>query len=80
MSKLVTADYDPETKTLTLREPLEGVRFGGEVRVEVPPAPRSADYAERLARLRGSLSKEAGDSFAKAIEEAFPPWNDPNDF
>jgi hypothetical protein len=32
----------------------------------------------RWAYLKGSLSKEAGDSFAEAIDEMFPPWNDVN--
>ena len=82
MSKIaVTAEYDTETKTLTLNERLAGV-WDDEVKVKMPPPQRLEDREERIARLRaieGSLSGEAGESFAKAVAEMFPPWNDPNE-
>ncbi|HEX2833716.1 MAG TPA: hypothetical protein VHW00_11955 [Thermoanaerobaculia bacterium] len=78
MSKVViTAEYDSETKTITVREPLEGVRLGTEVRVEVPPASFSREERQaHLQKLRGAITDP---SFHEAIESMFPPWNDPDD-
>jgi hypothetical protein len=78
MTKVVTAEYDPETKTLTLNERLEGIHVVEEVKVKMPPPRRLADRGERLAvlrRLEGSITDA---TFGSAIDEMFPPWNDPS--
>jgi hypothetical protein len=79
MSKVVTAEYDPETKTLTLNERLEGVRSDGEVKVRMPASSRLPDHEERLAALRKVENSISDPSFFDAVDEMFPPWNDPDD-
>jgi hypothetical protein len=74
MTKVVTAEYDAAQNTLRLVEPLDGVRDHEKVQVQVI-ATESAPQPGWLA-LRGSLSKEAGDELAQALNELFPPWND----
>jgi hypothetical protein len=76
MTKVVTAEYDAAHNTLRLVEPLDGVRDHETVQVQVI-APEAADAAAPAwFALRGSLSKEAGEELASAIDELFPPWND----
>ncbi len=72
----VTAEYDAEQKTLRLVEPLDGVRDHETVQVQVITNGGSATPEPAWMRLRGSLSKEAGDELAQAIDEMFPPWNE----
>ncbi|MFL6246836.1 MAG: hypothetical protein ACJ74H_12470 [Thermoanaerobaculia bacterium] len=74
MTKVVTAEYDAAHNTLRLVEPLDGVRDHEKVQVQVI-ATRDDAQPPWMA-LRGSLSKEAGDELAQALEELFPPWND----
>jgi hypothetical protein len=74
MTKVVTAEYDAAHNTLRLVEPLDGVRDHEKVQVQVI-APDTAAQPPWMA-LRGSLSKEAGDELAQALDELFPPWND----
>jgi hypothetical protein len=74
MTKVVTAEYDAAHNTLRLVEPLDGVRDHETVQVQVIAADDN-DVPAWLA-LRGTLSKEAGEDLASAIDELFPPWND----
>lgn len=69
MTKTVEADYDATQQTLRLAEPLEGVGDGQ--RVEVTVNTESAVNPDWW-RFCGALSGENGESFARAIDEAFP--------
>jgi hypothetical protein len=71
MSKVVTAEYDAEANVLRLVEPLEGIPDHAIVDVEVMKKSRQSD----ITSLSGSLSKEAAESLAKAVNELFPPWD-----
>jgi hypothetical protein len=83
MAKVFTAEYDAEHNTLRLAEPLDGVRDHEKVQVQVIPnvaeKAEAADDAEPSQpgwiKLRGSLSKEAADDFARVLNELFPPWD-----
>jgi len=68
MTKTVTAEYDAEQQTLRLPEPLEGVSNGQRVEVTVNAETQNPDWW----RFCGVLSGESGESFARAIDEAFP--------
>jgi hypothetical protein len=69
MSRIVKADYDAEQQALRLLEPLDGVGNGQRVELTVNAEPtRDPDWW----RFCGVLSGENGESFARAIEEAFP--------
>lgn len=74
MKKVVTADYDPATKTLTLLQPLEGVSNADEVHIELPArrAPLAPGEERPWMKYRGILKGEAGDELAAVIEEMFP--------
>jgi hypothetical protein len=74
MTKVVTAEYDAAQNTLRLVEPLDGVRDHERVQVQVIAT--DAHAQSKWLALRGSLSKEAGDDLARALNELFPPWND----
>jgi len=74
MTKVVTAEYDATQNTLRLVEPLDGVRDHEKVQVQVIATEPAAQPG--WTALRGSLSKEAGDELAQALDELFPPWND----
>ena len=74
MTKVVTAEYDAAQSALRLLEPLDGVRDHEKVQVQVIPT--EAKAKSTWSDLRGSLSKEAGDDLARALNEMFPPWND----
>jgi hypothetical protein len=69
MGKVVKAEYDAEHQTLRLLEPIEG--FDDHERVSVV-VDKAIDTQRPWLPLKGSLSKEAGDSLAAAIEEMFP--------
>ena len=72
MSKVIQADYDATANVLRLVEPLDGVADHERVTVTVNP---SAEGAERpWLALSGSLSADAGESLARAVDELFPPW------
>ena len=73
MGKVLTAKYDAAANALRLAEPLEGVADDETVRVNVVAA--TADPKRPWLELEGSLSKEAGEELARAIDEMFPPWN-----
>jgi hypothetical protein len=73
MVKVVTAEYDAAQNTLRLVEPLDGVRDHQQVQVQVIATPVEEAEPAWIA-LRGSLSKEAGDDLARALDELFPPW------
>jgi hypothetical protein len=69
MSRVLIAEYDKEARTLRLAEPLAGFDDHASVRIVVEEStPPLAPWAH----LKGSLSKEAGDSLAEAIDEMFP--------
>lgn len=69
MGRTVKAEYDAEHRTLQLLEPLEGVGDGQRVDVIVSAEPaRDPDWW----KFCGVLSGEDGESFARAIDEAFP--------
>lgn len=71
MSKVLIAEYDAKEKALRLAEPLPGVKDHEKVRVSIEESP--GDASRPWLELRGSLSPEAGDSLARAIEEMFGP-------
>lgn len=71
MSKVVIAEYDANEKALRLSEPLAGVKDQEKLRISIED--RLPDGERPWIELRGSLSNEAGDSLAKAIEEMFGP-------
>jgi hypothetical protein len=73
MVKVVTAEYDAAQNTLRLVEPLDGVRDHQQVQVQVI-AGAAEEAKPAWMALRGSLSKEAGDDLARALDELFPPW------
>jgi hypothetical protein len=68
MSKVLTAEYDPDTCSLRLQEPLEGFARRERVSVIVDHAKPTPPWSD----LRGLLSGEEGEEFARIIEEAFP--------
>jgi hypothetical protein len=68
MKKHISADYDPETKTITVLDPLEGVRDAEEVSVRLTRNAASTSRDETRGLLRG----EAGDELAALVEEMFP--------
>jgi hypothetical protein len=67
MSKALTAEYDPETCSLRLLEPLEGFVKRERVSVIVDHEPK-----KRWSDLENVLKGELGESFASAIDEAYP--------
>ncbi len=69
MGKTVIADYDASQQTLHLVEPLDGVGDGQ--RIEITVNTQTASDPDWW-RFCGVLSGENGESFARAIEEAFP--------
>ncbi len=69
MGKVVKAEYDKETQTLHLLEPLEGFGNHEEVSVLVD---KVIDPERPWLALENSLSGADGEAFARAIEEAFP--------
>ena len=72
MSKVVEAVYDAGKLELRLAEPLEGVADHARVVVMVTPTDESVERP--WFALSGSLSREAGESLARAVDELFPPW------
>lgn len=70
MSKVVKAEYDAATNTLRLAETVEGLRDHDEVDVTVAKRTRTA--SESLQPFIGCLAGEAGDDFARALDEMFP--------
>lgn len=71
-SRIVPVEYDAAEKVLRLAEPLAGVEDHAKFQATLDPAD---DTAERpWLALSGSLSKEAGESLAHAVDELFPPW------
>jgi hypothetical protein len=68
MNKVLNAEYDDETHSLHLLEPLEGFANREKVSVIV----HHVDPITPWSDLRGLLSGEEGEKFARDIEEAFP--------
>ncbi len=69
MGKVVKAEYDAEHQTLRLLEPIEGFENHEQVSVIVD---KEIDPRRPWLALSGVLTGEDGESFARAIEEAFP--------
>ncbi len=69
MRNAVKAEYDKESQTLRLLEPLEG--FGDHEQVSVL-VDRVIDSERPWLALENTLSSEEGELFERAIEEAFP--------
>lgn len=70
MSKTMFADYDPDRNTLTLEEPLEGIKEHIRVKVEIEALP-TVKPIRRWMKHRGVLDEESGREIAAAIREAF---------
>jgi len=68
MAKMVNATYDAEHQTLQLLEPLDGFESGDQVTAFV----NRAQPGHPLKEVSGILDDEAGESFARAVEEMFP--------
>jgi hypothetical protein len=73
MTKVLTAEYDFDAKTLRLDEPLEGVSHHQKVTVTIDTPAPSAERPWKQSR--GIWSKENGEDVARRIEEMFPPWD-----
>ena len=70
MTKVVIAEYDAQENALRLAEPLAGIKDHERIRVSIDEPTRGNGDRPWLA-LQGSLSAEAGESLAAAIEEMF---------
>ncbi|HVG25881.1 MAG TPA: hypothetical protein VND45_17120 [Thermoanaerobaculia bacterium] len=68
MSKVVTAEYDATENVLRLDGPLDGVEDHEQVQIAF------ATREQPAKTVSGSLSQEAGESLARAVNELFPPW------
>lgn len=68
MSKVLKAEYDDATHSLRLLEPLEGIADHEQVSVTID----KDEPKKRWAHLENLLKGENGESFARAIDEAFP--------
>jgi hypothetical protein len=68
MSKVLIAEYDDETCSLRLPEPLEGFVNHDKVAVTVDHPGTKKPWSD----LENSLKGENGESFARAIDEAYP--------
>ena len=73
VGKTLKAEYDASANALRLVEPLEGVKDHETVELTLNEKP-PVDPERPWLALEGSLSKEAGESLARAHEELFPPW------
>jgi hypothetical protein len=69
MGHFVKAEYDAETQTLRLLEPIEGFANHEQVDVIVD---KHLDPKRPWLALENTLSGEDGEAFARAIEEMFP--------
>lgn len=76
MGKVVTLEYDAEANVFRPTEPVEGIADHQKVRATL--APVTEDEAPWM-KLQGSMSKEEGEDFARAINEMFPPWTGEDD-
>ena len=68
MSKVLDAEYDDASHSLRLLEPLEGFADREKVSVTVDHVEGKRPWSD----LEGILKAEDAESFARAIEEAFP--------
>lgn len=70
MSKVVTVEYDAREQVLRLVEPLEGAADHEQFRatLEKSPQPESESWRPFV----GCLAGDAGDDFARALDEMFP--------
>lgn len=75
MTKTVRAEYVAAERTLKLEAPLEGVEDHEHLDIAFSP-PKGKPSVRPISDLAGSLSAEAGQALAAAIEEAFGPIND----
>jgi len=70
MSKTFAAEYDEKLQTLHLAEPLKGVRDHQKLRVSITP--ESEVPLLEWTEIHDAFAGEAGEKFARAIEDAFP--------
>lgn len=68
MTKILTAVYDEKHLTLKLPERLAGVEDHAMLRIVLEPFPEGEDRTWK--HLRGILSKDAGASLARALNDA----------
>ena len=68
MSKVLKAEYDDTTNSLHLLEPLEGIADHELVSVIIDEAKPKRPWSD----LENCLTGELGESFARAIDEAYP--------
>jgi hypothetical protein len=68
MSKVLNAEYDDASHSLRLLEPLEGFADREKVSVVVDHVEGKRPWSD----LEGILKGKDAESFARAIEEAFP--------
>jgi hypothetical protein len=68
MSKVLTAEYDDTTNSLHLLEPIEGIADHEVVSVTIDQAEPKKPWSH----LENVLTGEDGESFARAIDEAYP--------
>ncbi|MCU1245755.1 MAG: hypothetical protein JWN02_1665 [Acidobacteria bacterium] len=76
MSKIVSAEYDEKEQSLRLAEPLEGVRDHERVDLTIRQTAQRTERREGWTErpwlaLEGGLSREAGESLARAVDEMF---------
>jgi len=68
MSQVLKAEYDDVTNTLRLLEPVEGIAAHEEVLVTIDQTTPKQPWRD----LENSLKGENAESFARAIDEAYP--------
>jgi hypothetical protein len=68
MSQVLIAEYDDETCSLRLPKPLEGFANRDKVSVTVDHPESQKAWSD----LENSLKGENGESFARAVDEAYP--------
>jgi hypothetical protein len=68
MSKVLTAEYDDTTNSLHLLEPVEGIADHELVSVVIDQTKTERPWSD----LENCLKGENGESFARAIDEAYP--------
>ena len=71
MARVLKAKYDASQNVFRLVEPLKGFKDDEMVTMTVEDP---VDPGRPWLALEGSLSKEAGESLARAVKELFPPW------
>lgn len=71
MSKVILAEYDAESQSLKLPEPLPGVEDHEKLRVSIEEVPAAAEADLPWLSCEGSFDPESGRQIAQAIQDAF---------